>query len=201
MPARDFINDSLLPTLSEAIADDVRGNKQYLRGFDDALKAITRFLEELYVGVAQLTSEVEIIVVNDGSRDHTSEEILNVCTRLPVQYVELSRNFGKEIAIQAGLDAANGDCVVIMDADFQHPVEAVASMVERGPCFDYVVTVCDETSAERCPVFPGDARRLHWPFADPSSFTGTQEEKLSGTRHVRDQIRQRITEWIAAPGI
>ena len=46
MPARDFINDSLLPTLSEAIADDVRGNKQYLRGFDDALKAITRFLEE-----------------------------------------------------------------------------------------------------------------------------------------------------------
>src|SRR5690348_11653154 len=46
MSARDFINDNLLPSLSEAIADEARGNKQYLRGFDDALKAITRFLEE-----------------------------------------------------------------------------------------------------------------------------------------------------------
>ena len=46
MSARDFINDTLLPSLNEAIADEARGNKHYLRGFDDALKAITRFLEE-----------------------------------------------------------------------------------------------------------------------------------------------------------
>ena len=46
MAARDFIIDNLIPSLSEAIADEARGNKQYLRGFDDALKAITRFLED-----------------------------------------------------------------------------------------------------------------------------------------------------------
>ena len=46
MSARDFINDSLLPSLSDAIASEAEGNKHYLRGFDDALKAIMRFLEE-----------------------------------------------------------------------------------------------------------------------------------------------------------
>ncbi len=46
MSARDFINDSLLPSLTEAIAADASGNKHYLRGFDDALQAVTRFLEE-----------------------------------------------------------------------------------------------------------------------------------------------------------
>ena len=46
MPARDFINDTLLPALKEALADEVKGNKQYLAGYNDALKAITRYLEE-----------------------------------------------------------------------------------------------------------------------------------------------------------
>jgi hypothetical protein len=46
MSARDFINDTFLPSLKEAIADEAKGNKHYLRGFDDALKAITRFIED-----------------------------------------------------------------------------------------------------------------------------------------------------------
>ena len=79
-----------------------------------------------------------------------------------------------------------------------HPTKSVASMIERGPYFDYVVTVCDETSAERCPAFPGLGQRLHWPFLDPSSFTGAPEEKLVGTRQVRDAIREKIADWCAA---
>jgi arsenate reductase len=77
------------------------------------------------------------------------------------------------------------------------PTKSVASMIQRGPRFDYVITVCDETSAERCPVFPGDARRLHWSLDDPSSFTGTPEERLAATRLVRDAVRNRIERWIA----
>ncbi len=92
---------------------------------------IARFLDELHACMANLTAEVEIIVVNDGSTDNSAEQILDACTRLPVQYIEFSRNFGKELAIQAGLDAANGDCVLIMDADFQHPTQAIVPMVER----------------------------------------------------------------------
>jgi arsenate reductase len=64
-----------------------------------------------------------------------------------------------------------------------------------GTGFDYVVTVCDETSAERCPVFPGKTQRLHWGFADPSSFQGSAAEKLSRTREVRDTIKAKIEEW------
>ncbi len=76
-----------------------------------------------------------------------------------------------------------------------NPTKSVASMIERGPHFHHVITVCDETSAERCPVFPGDAQRHHWPFADPSSFTGTPEARLAATRLVRDQIRDRVLRW------
>ncbi len=75
--------------------------------------------------------------------------------------------------------------------------KSVASMIQRGPCFDYVITVCDETSAERCPIFPGGASRMHWSFADPSSFTGTAQERLAATRLVREEIRNRIERWSA----
>jgi arsenate reductase len=75
--------------------------------------------------------------------------------------------------------------------------KSVSAMIERGPHFDYVVTVCDETSAERCPMFPGKVTRLHWPFPDPSSFSGTMEEKMKKTRQVRDEIREKVRSWAA----
>ena len=78
------------------------------------------------------------------------------------------------------------------------PTKSVGSMIARGPHFDYVVTVCDEASAERCPAFPGSGQRLHWPFPDPSGFTGSPEEKLVGTRKVRDTIRAKVVSWCAA---
>jgi arsenate reductase len=75
--------------------------------------------------------------------------------------------------------------------------KSVESMIARGPYFNYVVTVCDETSSERCPVFPGAVTRLHWPFADPSSFRGSDEEKLARTRIVREEVKHKIEDWIA----
>jgi arsenate reductase len=69
-------------------------------------------------------------------------------------------------------------------------------LLKQGRLYSYVITVCDETSAERCPVFPGAAKRLHWGFTDPSKFEGTREEKLLKTRAVRDQIKQKIKEWL-----
>ncbi len=70
-------------------------------------------------------------------------------------------------------------------------------MLKSGRNFDYGVTVCDETSAERCPIFPGKSSRLHWGFPDPSSFQGTHEEKLKKTREVRDAIKAKIEDWCA----
>ena len=63
--------------------------------------------------------------------------------------------------------------------------------------YDIVVAVCSKDAEERCPIFPGAGERLHWPFDDPSSMQGSQEERLQATRRIRDQIRARIEEFIA----
>lgn len=72
----------------------------------------------------------------------------------------------------------------------------VLHFMKRGTQFDFVITVCDEAAAERCPVFPGGGRRLHWGFADPSSFQGSREEKLAQTREVRDLIKECVHQFL-----
>lgn len=73
--------------------------------------------------------------------------------------------------------------------------QAVFDVWNSGQLFAYVVTVCDEPSAEKCPIFPGPATSLHWGFPDPSALTGTIEEKMAGVRKIRDEIRARIESW------
>jgi arsenate reductase len=73
--------------------------------------------------------------------------------------------------------------------------QAVSDVSKSGRLFSHVITVCDETSAERCPIFPGVAQRLHWGFPDPSVLTGTQDEKLAAVREIRDAIRAKIEAW------
>ena len=72
---------------------------------------------------------------------------------------------------------------------------SVFELYKEGRLYDYVITVCDD-SENLCPIFPGITRRLHWAFEDPVSFMGTDEEKLAGTREVRDQIRKSIQDWL-----
>jgi arsenate reductase len=78
--------------------------------------------------------------------------------------------------------------------------QAVFDVFKSGKLFSHVITVCDETSAERCPIFPGVAQRLHWSFRDPSALTGTRDEKMAGVRHIRDEIRARIESWCEETG-
>jgi arsenate reductase len=73
----------------------------------------------------------------------------------------------------------------------------VIDVFKSGQIFAYVVTVCDETNAERCPIFPGVTTRLHWAFPDPAAVTGTDAERLAKVRVIRDQIRARIEAWCA----
>ncbi len=77
----------------------------------------------------------------------------------------------------------------------RHATKSVFDLLKAGKTFSYVISVCDEAAAERCPVFPGAGRRIHWSFRDPSSFTGSPEERLAQTRAVRDSIKQRIETW------
>ncbi len=83
--------------------------------------------------------------------------------------------------------------------DISHKkTQAAADLVKAGKMYAYVVTVCDESSAEQCPVFPGGAKRLHWGFPDPSVLTGTEEKKLAETRKIRDLIKAKIENWCQA---
>jgi arsenate reductase len=73
--------------------------------------------------------------------------------------------------------------------------KAVFDLFKSGKIFAYVITVCDEASAERCPIFPGITKRLHWSFPDPSAAQGSHEEKLARTREIRGLIKARIEAW------
>ncbi len=73
--------------------------------------------------------------------------------------------------------------------------KGVLDFVKAGTLFAYVITVCDEASAERCPIFAGVTQRLHWSFPDPSGFPGTHDEKLARTREVRENIREQVARW------
>lgn len=73
----------------------------------------------------------------------------------------------------------------------------VFELYEAGRTYQYVITVCSKEAADRCPIFPGMSRRLHWPFADPSTFKGTDEAVMAQVREVRDAIREKVREFVS----
>jgi arsenate reductase len=75
--------------------------------------------------------------------------------------------------------------------------QSVREVFERGETFGYLITVCDETSAERCPIYPGSGLRMHWGFPDPSALAGSPAEKLVEVRKIRDTIRAKVEAWCA----
>jgi len=75
--------------------------------------------------------------------------------------------------------------------------KAAFDLFKAGRFYNYVVTVCDESSAEKCPIFPGVNQRIHWSFTDPSKFKGSFEEKLQKTREVKEEIKDRIQDWLS----
>lgn len=89
-----------------------------------------------------------------------------------------------EVMREAGLDISGNSTKSVFD------------FFRRSELFAYVITVCDTEAAERCPIFPGVTRRLHWSFPDPSSLPGTREERLAGTRKIRDMIKASVEEFI-----
>jgi arsenate reductase len=139
-----------------------------------------------------MKKRVLFICIHNSARSQMAEAFLNqVC--------------GNEFeAHSAGLEPGKLNPLVVeamreigIDISGNAP-KGVFDYLKSGKMFAYVITVCDETSAERCPIFPGVASRLHWGFPDPSSFQGTHDEKLARTREVRDTIKAKIEDWCAA---
>lgn len=137
-------------------------------------------------------SDVLFVCIHNSARSQMAEAFLNhACS-------------GRMRAHSAGLEPGTLNPLVVtamreVGLDISgNRTKSVEEMVATGREFDRVVTVCDEASAERCPVVPGAGIREHWGFPDPSASAGSTEDRLDQVRAVRDAIRRRVVEWCAA---
>src|SRR5207248_2601598 len=111
-------------------------------------EALPHFHRELSRNLAALESQFrfEILFVDDGSRDATLGAMKSVAATDPrVRVLSLARNFGKEAALEAGLEHAGGEYIITMDTDLQHPPELIAQLLEKArEPVDLVITVREE---------------------------------------------------------
>jgi arsenate reductase len=134
--------------------------------------------------------KVLFVCIHNSARSQMAEAFLN----------QLGK--GKFIAESAGLEPGKLNPIVVeamksAGIDISHnQTKTVDEMIARGNKYSYVITVCDESNAERCPLFPGVLKTIHWSFEDPSAITGSFEEKINKTKIIRDKIRIRIESWL-----
>jgi arsenate reductase len=131
------------------------------------------------------------VCVHNSARSQMAEAFLN-------HYGE-----GHIIAESAGLEKGTLNPLAVeamAEIGFdlsKNQVNSVFEFFKSHKLYSYVITVCDESNSQRCPIFPGIRDMIHWSFSDPASFEGTDEERLEQTRIVRDQIKESVLELIA----
>jgi arsenate reductase len=140
--------------------------------------------------MSEIQHRVLFVCIHNSARSQMAETFLN--------------NYGenKYKAESAGLEPGkmNQNVVRVMqELGFdlsRKETQGVSDLIKKGSSYDAVITVCDEASAEQCPVFPGTGKKISWSFADPSSFSGTPDEILRQTRQVRDEIEKAVITFI-----
>src|SRR5438309_8635879 len=138
-----------------------------------------------------MKQKVLFICVHNSARSQMAEAFLNeICgDHFEAHSAGLEPGRLNPVAVEAmreiGIDIS------------QNQTQSVFDVFKSGELFAYVITVCDESSAKGCPIFPGVTTRLHWSFPDPSKATGTLEQKMNETRHVRDKIDNQIRQFCA----
>lgn len=78
----------------------------------------------------------------------------------------------------------------------ENRTQSVFDVFKSGRSFHYVIALCDEVNAKRCPVFPGAPRLLHWDFPERPKLNNVEQEQMTHFRNVRDLIKDRVTTWI-----
>lgn len=122
---------------------------------------IPRLANEL-VNVLEQYKSYEIIFINDGSADNTLDTIKKLrLHNKNIHYISLSRNFGHQYALKAGLDSATGDFVISMDADLQHPVNLIPTLIQEWQNgYDIVYTVRTDKKTES--LFKRSTSKLYY---------------------------------------
>lgn len=107
----------------------------------DEAEGVVAFVDALKAAIGPAAETFEILLIDDGSEDGTWDQLVGLVRTYPnLRGFRLSRNFGKESAIRAGLDMAKGEAVIVIDADFQDPPELIPKMVEKWKSGAQVVT-------------------------------------------------------------
>lgn len=129
------------------------------------------------------------ICIHNSARSQMTEEYIRAACGDEVEVESAGIEPGEinpvvaELLLRDGMDIRN------------KKTQSVYDLHAAGRRFDYVIAVCDAEAAERCPVFPAEKQRLHWPFPDPSKATGTLEEKLAFIAPIRDRIKEKVAEF------
>jgi arsenate reductase len=136
-----------------------------------------------------MKTKILFICVHNSARSQMAAALLN---KMCAEYY---------VAQSAGLEPGTLNPLVIkvlqeIGIDIsRNKTQHVFDVWKSGQIFQYAITVCDEAEAKGCPIFPGVTKRLHWPFPDPSKFTGTEEQRLEQTRRVMNQINAKIDSF------
>jgi arsenate reductase len=133
--------------------------------------------------------KVLFICVHNSARSQMAAALLN---KLCGEYFE-----GHSAGLEPGvLNPLAVDTLREVGIDIsKNKTQSVFDVFKTGQLFPFVITVCSETEAKGCPIYPGVTTRLHWPFPDPSKLTGTWEEKLAGTRVILKEIKAWIEQF------
>jgi len=149
-------------------------------------------------------SEYELVFIDDGSTDTTLEEIKSVARENEaVRFISLSRNYGHQRALKAGLDYASGDCVISMDADMQHPPELIPQLIEKWrEGYDVVYTI--RRDVENVGVLKRATSSAFYRvincLSDVAIPLGAADFRLLG-RNVVDEIKGFRENWVFLRGL
>jgi arsenate reductase (thioredoxin) len=133
--------------------------------------------------------KVLFVCIHNSARSQMAEELLRqiASDRFETESAGLEPGnlnpFAVEVLKEKGIDIT------------LKKTKKVADLAAAGKRYDFVITVCDEGNAGRCPTFPGGTK-LHWGFPDPSTLKGDHEHKLARTRAIRDEIEKTICAWL-----
>ena len=134
--------------------------------------------------------KVLFVCIHNSARSQMAEALLN--------HIAGDRFIAESAGLEPGkLNPLAVEAMKDMGIDIsQKKTQDVFDLYKQGRRFNYVITVCDAASGERCPLFPGISKKLHWGFPDPSALQGTFEEKLHKTIEIRNQIKTQIINWL-----
>lgn len=134
--------------------------------------------------------KILFVCIHNSARSQMAEAFVNAC------------HDDKFYAESAGLEPGTLNPLVVKSMSeigidiSKNLTKDVFTFFKEGRLYDYVITVCDEASGQRCPIFPGALKTINWSFKDPSALIGNENDKLIKIASIRDSIKKKINEFL-----